>query len=104
MTPHGATRMCDFGTFFSRAFTAPGTGGAEAANETAMAAANNALLAQKQAQDQATASADSASETDQLAREATLRKLAAAGSFGSAYKGSFGAPNVATRQLFGAAA
>lgn len=72
-----------------------------AALATAQQTANNALLAQKQANDQAKASSDSASETDQLAKEDRMRKLIAAGPFGATLATNYGDAPVASKQLYG---
>jgi hypothetical protein len=79
----------------------------DAATEQALADAKNsasaALLAQKQAQDQAQAASDSQSEGARLATETRMRKLLAAGPFGAALPTNYGDAQVATRQLYGSA-
>lgn len=113
--------MCNIKKFFTRAAGIPDPGYVSAADANKQAAdkaaglaltqvlqksndaANTALLAQQQATDQAKAASDSDSEAAQLAKEARLRKLASAGSFGATLKGDFAAPSVAYRQLFGGA-
>lgn len=94
--------MCDLEKFLTRAFTPAGVGAA-AENDMirAKSDANDALLAQKQAQDAAANAADTGSETVRLASEARMRKLTAAGAFGAVAPPSMGAAPVAYRQLFG---
>lgn len=93
--------MCEF---LAKLFGG-GNSGADAAQSLAIQkatdASNAALLAQKQAQDQATAASDSASESNRLATEDRSRKLLAAGPFGAALPTNFGDAQVTTRQLYG---
>lgn len=90
--------MCDF----EQMLAPPGSGAAEAALEQSRYDANQALLAQQQAIDQAAAAADTQSESAQLAKEGRMRKLLAAGAFGATLPSdNLGAAPVATRQLYG---
>lgn len=58
-------------------------------------------MAQTQANDQAKAASDTASEADKVASESRMRKLLAAGPFGAALPTNYGDAPVATRQLYG---
>lgn len=105
--------MCNIGKAISSIFGGGGSkddgaAAAAAAVAAAQSNANAALLAQQQANDQAKAAADTASETARVASEDRMRKLIGAGSFGATFSkvassgAGAGGPSLGFRTLFGA--
>lgn len=78
----------------------PDTSAAQAAAARAREESILAMKSQLDARVNATAAADTGSESARLANEAALRRLAAGGMFGVG-TGQQSAPSVATRQLMG---
>jgi hypothetical protein len=93
--------MCDIGNAIGRIFTAPGTGGQEAAVQAASEDALNAQRRAKSAADTA-AAGPASSEAARQAMEARLRLLLAATGGASTFAGGpIGPPSAGTKMLTG---
>jgi hypothetical protein len=93
--------MCNIGEAIGRIFTPPGTGGQQAAATQALQAAETAQQTAIQQANVAAAGVQS-NETAQLAQEARLRLLLAAGGAGATFAGgAVAAPSSGTRMLTG---